>query len=99
MKYVFVAGLLLAPLIVSANSNCDKPRNDFDGLYCLNKVYIEADKELNENYGKLRGLLDDAGKKRCAAGSCVGWNSATASALAVKEAAFLSTSTARPTRL
>lgn len=55
--------VLLAPLSVWANSNCDKPRNDFDGLYCLNKVYVEADKELNDKYGKLRGLLDEAGKK------------------------------------
>lgn len=45
-----------------ANSNCDKPTNDFDGLYCLNKVYIEADKELNENYKKLVSKLDTSGK-------------------------------------
>ncbi len=71
MKPYAVAALLLAPLVpfsVWANSNCDKPRNDFDGLYCLNKVYIEADKELNENYGKLRGMLDEAGKKTLRSG-------------------------------
>lgn len=44
-----------------ANSACDKPRNDFDGLYCLNKVYQEADAELNANYKKLIGKLDAAG--------------------------------------
>jgi uncharacterized protein YecT (DUF1311 family) len=62
MKRALTA-LLLFPVWAWANSACDKPRNDFDGLYCLNKVYIEADKELNEHYGKLRGLLDEAGKK------------------------------------
>lgn len=44
-----------------ANSACDKPRNDFDGLYCLNKVYQEADVELNANYKKLMVKLDPAG--------------------------------------
>ena len=46
-----------------ANSACDTPKNDFDGLYCLNKVYQEADKELNENYKKLNAKLDIDGKK------------------------------------
>lgn len=44
-----------------ANSACDKPKNDFDGLYCLNKVYQEADAELNANYKKLIGKLDQKG--------------------------------------
>lgn len=44
-----------------ANSACDKPRNDFDGLYCLNKVYQEADAELNANYKKLMAKLDATG--------------------------------------
>lgn len=45
-----------------ANSACDNPRDDFDGLYCLNKVYQEADNELNANYKKLNAKLDQAGK-------------------------------------
>ena len=44
-----------------ANSACDKPRNDFDDLYCLNKVYQEADAELNTNYKKLMAKLDASG--------------------------------------
>jgi len=44
-----------------ANSACDKPRDDFDGLYCLNKVYQEADTELNTNYKKLVPKLDSNG--------------------------------------
>jgi uncharacterized protein YecT (DUF1311 family) len=51
-----------------ANSACDKPKKDFDGLYCLNKVYQEADNELNSTYGKLAGKLDVDGKKRLKAG-------------------------------
>lgn len=48
--------------VASAQTNCDKPVNDFDGLYCLNKVYLEADKELNENYKKLVAKLNDEGR-------------------------------------
>lgn len=70
MKRWMIALLLCAPApgAAFANSACDKPVNDFDGLYCLNKVYQEADKELNENYKKLNDKLDDAGKKSLKAG-------------------------------
>ncbi|MFC3625790.1 lysozyme inhibitor LprI family protein [Vogesella amnigena] len=46
-----------------ANSSCDKPRNDFDDLYCLNKVYSQADKDLNDNYSQLAKLLDGDGRR------------------------------------
>lgn len=56
--------LLLAgvPSLAQAQVACDKPRDDFDGLYCLNKVYQEADRELNENYQRLTAQLDNNGK-------------------------------------
>lgn len=68
MQRWIIALLLCAPGAAFANSACDKPVNDFDGLYCLNKVYQEADKELNENYKKLNDKLDDAGRKSLKAG-------------------------------
>ena len=43
--------------------NCDNPRDDFDGLYCLNKIYHEADKELNLSYKELRSFLSDEEKE------------------------------------
>jgi uncharacterized protein YecT (DUF1311 family) len=46
-----------------ADSACDKPRNDFDGLYCLSKVYQQADIDLNSVFTRLRGKLDAAGKE------------------------------------
>lgn len=55
-----------------ANSACDQPRDDFDGLYCLNKVYQEADKELNENYKALVGQLDADGKAKLKKGQ-IAW--------------------------
>ena len=45
-----------------AGSACDNPKNDFDGLYCLNKIYQESDKELNSNYKVLLPFLDKNGK-------------------------------------
>jgi len=42
--------------------NCDKPRDNFDGLYCLNKVYMQADKDLNDAYQKLQAKLDPEGR-------------------------------------
>ncbi|MDK2123839.1 lysozyme inhibitor LprI family protein [Parachitinimonas caeni] len=64
MKSALIATLLaLASGTTFAAAGCDNPKNDFDDLYCLNKVYLQADKELNENYGKLVKQLDDEGKK------------------------------------
>ena len=62
MKLVlfFLAATTLSATAL-ANSACDRPRNDFDDLYCLNKVYQEADAELNTNYKKLMTKLDASG--------------------------------------
>lgn len=62
MKGLVLAIFLCSSTVAFADSACDKPRDDFDGLYCLNKVYLEADKELNENYKKLTAKLDQEGK-------------------------------------
>lgn len=63
MKKLFLIAFICFFGSAFANSACDHPKNDFDGLYCLNKVYQEADKELNENYKKLNAKLDSDGKK------------------------------------
>ena len=68
MKKIMLALLVLASGSAFANSACDTPRNDFDGLYCLNKVYQEADKELNANYKALAAKLDAAGKQKLKSG-------------------------------
>lgn len=64
MRRLIIALLCLLPLSLTAaqSSNCDRPRNDFDGLYCLNKVYQESDKELNAAFGKLNRSLNAEGK-------------------------------------
>ena len=58
-------GFLVAAAIfgsAAAYADCDHPRNDFDDLYCLDKVYIQSDKDLNDEYGKLSKQLDANGK-------------------------------------
>ena len=62
MKICITVAALLVSGSVLAGEACDKPRNDFDGLYCLNKIYQEADKELNTNYKTLVPLLSSTGK-------------------------------------
>ena len=62
MNKLVLALLLSSSTVAYADVACEKPRDDFDGLYCLNKVYQEADKELNENYKKLTAKLDSSGK-------------------------------------
>ena len=58
------AGLFLAPLSAFAQQNCDKPKDDFDGLYCLNKVYIETDAELNQAYKDLASRSTAEGRSK-----------------------------------
>ena len=45
-----------------ADSACDHVTNDFDGLYCLNKVYQQADADLNAAYKQLVAKLDGDGR-------------------------------------
>lgn len=62
MKRLMILGLLFWQLAAHAD-NCDQPKNNFDGLYCLNKVYIQTDKDLNDTYQKLQAKLDPEGRK------------------------------------
>jgi uncharacterized protein YecT (DUF1311 family) len=68
MKAICFLVFVFISIPAFANSACDKPKNDFDGLYCLNKVYQEADKELNTNYKILLAKLDTDGKKALKSG-------------------------------
>ena len=68
MIRLLAALLIVAPLAPRANSACDTPQNDFDGLYCLNKIYQQADQDLNSAFGQLRPKLDTAGRASLKAG-------------------------------
>jgi uncharacterized protein YecT (DUF1311 family) len=62
MKHTLALLALLAAGPAFANSACDHVTNDFDGLYCLNKVYQQADTDLNVAYKQLVGHLDADGR-------------------------------------
>ena len=53
MKRLLACLALLAAGPAFADSACDHVTNDFDGLYCLNKVYQQADADLNAAYKDL----------------------------------------------
>ncbi len=73
-----LVAVLLGVLVAGpslANSVCDKPRDDFDGLYCLNKVYQQADADLNTAFGRLKPKLDASGQAALRTGQ-LAWISA-----------------------
>jgi uncharacterized protein YecT (DUF1311 family) len=57
--------MMLAMVLCTATAwaDCEKTQSDYDVVYCSSKIYMQADKELNEAYKKLVGKLDTAGKK------------------------------------
>ena len=62
MKRLLVLLALAAAGPALADSACDHVANDFDGLYCLNKVYLQADADLNAAYKALVAKLDAGGR-------------------------------------
>lgn len=59
-RLAVLLSLAITPAL--ADTACNHPNNDFDGLYCLNKVYQQADADLNTAFGKLRAKLDGSGR-------------------------------------
>lgn len=58
MKTKLALGILLAGLSWAAHAdNCDHVRNSYDAVHCNNKMYVNADNELNKNYQELQSKL------------------------------------------
>ena len=55
----FYLFFLLSLSGLSFANNCENPRNTYDDIYCLNKVFQDADRELNKSYATLRTYLND----------------------------------------
>ena len=55
-KALLVASLSIVSLSAWAD-NCDNARNDFDEFYCKDKLYLQADRDLNQAYGALMKAL------------------------------------------
>lgn len=47
-----------------AAEQCDRPKNDFDNMYCLNKVFLQADSDLNKSYGVLARLITPSARQQ-----------------------------------
>jgi len=65
MKKLFLAALIVTGSMLgslSASADCEHTKNDFDDVYCLSKNYINADADLNQDYGALAKQLDAEGK-------------------------------------
>ncbi|SPL70421.1 lysozyme inhibitor LprI family protein [Acinetobacter stercoris] len=56
-KILFSLSCLMISSFALAD-NCDNTRNNFDDIYCTNKVYASADAELNKSYQALRAKLN-----------------------------------------
>lgn len=53
ISFMAVSASVMLLSTATLAQNCDYPRDDFDGLYCLSKVYQQADKDLNSSYQEL----------------------------------------------
>lgn len=53
-----LSGFLLSFSTLLWADNCENARNTYDDVYCINKVFANADKELNKNYQELRAKLN-----------------------------------------
>jgi len=60
-KYCMVCIVLLWAAATWAD--CTKTTSDYDVVYCGTKLYLQADKELNDVYHQLVGKLNTDGKQ------------------------------------
>lgn len=49
--------VLFAAHAARAQGECDKYKTSYDKTYCFCKLFVESDKELNDVYKELQGLL------------------------------------------
>ena len=64
MKKMLIAlSLAIAVPSFALETNCDKYKNSYDRTYCLSKLFVESDKELNDVYKELREKLNSDGQK------------------------------------
>ena len=59
---VAAAAMMLANAAQAIETNCDKYSGSYDRTYCLCKLFVDSDAELNVVYKELKDQLDDSGK-------------------------------------
>ena len=61
---ITAASLFFASLPAQADESCDKFKTSYDRTYCVAKLFLESDKELNAAYTELRKPLKDNVKQQ-----------------------------------
>ena len=62
----FVLAALAASMVPAgahAAESCDVPKTGFDNVYCFAKVFMDLDRQLNDNYRALMTRLDPTQKQ------------------------------------
>ena len=59
-----VASFGLASLPALAEDGCKNPKTPYDRTYCVAKLFLESDNELNAVYKELKGALKKDGKDK-----------------------------------
>ena len=57
LSQIAIASVFSAMSLSAWADNCDAARNTFDEFYCKDKLYLQADKDLNTAYGALMQAL------------------------------------------
>lgn len=57
------ASLMLSTAANAIETQCDKYSGTYERTYCLSKLFVDSDAELNVVYKELRDQLNDSGKK------------------------------------
>ena len=59
MKKWQILGWLALFSTATYADNCENPRNTYDDIYCVNKIFASADSDLNKSYKELRQYLSN----------------------------------------
>ncbi|MBH1999179.1 MAG: DUF1311 domain-containing protein [Sphingomonadaceae bacterium] len=63
MKKLAIAAAMLLSAPAAHAAGCDAPRPGFDNVYCFAKVYMDLDRQLNDNYVALMRMVKPAEKQ------------------------------------
>lgn len=62
MRKLFIFLAVCAAVAFATEYKCDKYKASYDRTYCMSKLFVESDSELNEVYKELRGMINEDGR-------------------------------------
>ena len=60
---LLAVSLAFAAQAFAVETNCDKYKGGYEKTYCLSKLFVESDNELNDVYKELKPKLSPEGQK------------------------------------